>query len=1014
MNRQAQSSAQYSQGMDQTLFRSQLHQHSPYEQQQQPQMHQQPPRLPQPQPYRQAQYQAQYQAQHRAEQQARQQEEEKARQRAEQYARRQAEKEARQQAEQQAQQLAQNYAQFQARKNAQQPLRPPPQTHRGQLQQYYQEAQAQHQEQAQSSSRQQQDQTQPVPPVTNAVPQALRAYATPRMIREYTPQANNTSAQTDRGISASSASPVISKPATPTGRQTNQAAVPQAPGQIPHSTSAPSVRPLISKATVPAIAQKHNATAPSQSSAPTARGIPVSSALPVIQPVVPAGPQPAKATAPIPASTQSGRSISTPSAPPVNIAPFVPASTLTTSAPSASTSESISPFPSQVRLAGPSRKRGRTPKHPTAVDSVNQPAGFGRFNDRWQMHSTSNPPPDVGPTQDQPMHGLPVLRNIAPSIASGLAPAPPRAHPPAWNAHPNIVYPAPGPPSSLANRLEPASSQLPKGLSASSQSQPDRLYNPPPNSAKIAASLAGRGAHGPTQPPASKMRKLDDRQAVTPPSKTTDLPRYIRQPPSRKHITYRSDIVDPVKISDILIKLDYDPATIARDVLIVADKHPIEKVLNHHLQRLRQNFQAVDHSSDLATFRWDLVDPYVQYPQWVLDAASRVQETPTSSTLRLETSMRPPNLPPNFPDSAGQGVSHVPARDAPTAPLARPAERRPGDNTSNGNGTTRPVTDTPSAGITSSGLDCPGLISSGSFNSGRTDAYVASTSATNTNLRASNFAYSPAISSTPPASSTPKATHNQPIPTPPSAVGLNAFGALPFKAPSYYSPFRPTTQPLPYSLPSLPPSSSNQKVHPSVSAESRPSASAPAPAPQPSHQESVKSVTVPSSSSKSAASRPSSKTPQAPSQSPRGKLPRQSPLPKGVPEPQIVIPASPQPMAPIKKRPGRPPYKDVQVEVEIDNRPATQYQVFKCKWTGCEAELHNLQAIHTHILGIHIPHHIVCVWDDCTDKHPRAAAQMWEHVRDDHMRPLAWELGDGPAAPITGEDVDLLPSTALT
>ncbi|KAJ5453512.1 uncharacterized protein N7458_004468 [Penicillium daleae] len=900
MNRQAQSSAQYSQGMDQTLFRSQLHQHSPYEQQQQPQMHQQPqqqpPRLPQPQPYRQAQYQAQYQAQHRAEQQARQQEEEKARQRAEQYARRQAEKEARQQAEQQAQQLAQNYAQFQARKKTQQLLRPPPQTHRGQLQQYYQEAQAQHQEHAQSSSRHQQDQTQPVPPVTNTVPQALRTYATLRMIGEYPPQANNTSAQTDRSIS---------KPATPTGRQTNLAAVPQAPAQIPHSTSAPSVRPLISKATVPAIAQKHNATAPSQSSAPTARGIPVSSALPVIQPVVPAGPQPAKATAPIPASAQSGRSISTPSAPPVNIAPFVPAST----------------------LAGPSRKLGRPAKYPTAVDSVNQPAGFGRFNDRWQVHSTSNAPPDVGPAQDQPRHGLPVLQNIAPATASGLAPAPPRAHPPAWNAHPNIVYPAPGPPSSLANRLEPASSQLSKGLNASSQSQPARVYNPPPNSAKIAARLAGQGAHGPTQPPAAKLRKLDDssQQAVTPPSKTTYLPRYIRQPPSRKNITYRSDIVDPVKISDILIKLDYDPATIARDVLIVADKHPIEKVLNHHLQSLRQNFQAVDHSSDLATFRWDLVDPYVQYPPWVLDAASRVQETPTSSTLRLETTMRAPNLPPNFPDSARQGVSHVPARDAPTAPLARPAERRPGDNTSNGNGTTRPGTDTPSAGITSSGLDGPGLISSGSFNSGRNDAYVASTSATNTNLRASNFAYSPAISSTTSsASSTPKATH-KPISTPPSAVSLNAFP-----------------------------------------------------------------------------------------KSPRGKLSRQSPLPKGLREPQVVIPASPHAMAPIKKRPGRPPHKDVQVEVEIDNRPATQYQVFKCKWTGCEAELHNLQAIHTHILGIHIPHHIVCVWDNCTDKHPRAAAQMWEHVRDDHMRPLAWELGDGPAASVTGEDVDLLPSTALT
>jgi hypothetical protein len=39
---------------------------------------------------------------------------------------------------------------------------------------------------------------------------------------------------------------------------------------------------------------------------------------------------------------------------------------------------------------------------------------------------------------------------------------------------------------------------------------------------------------------------------------------------------------------------------------------------------------------------------------------------------------------------------------------------------------------------------------------------------------------------------------------------------------------------------------------------------------------------------------------------------------------------------------------------------------------------------------------------------------MWEHVRDKHMTPLAWQLGDGPSASITGEDLDLLASTPLT
>ncbi|KAL4907170.1 hypothetical protein BDW74DRAFT_166686 [Aspergillus multicolor] len=66
----------------------------------------------------------------------------------------------------------------------------------------------------------------------------------------------------------------------------------------------------------------------------------------------------------------------------------------------------------------------------------------------------------------------------------------------------------------------------------------------------------------------------------------------------RTHLKRRSDI-----------KTAYDPQTIARDILIAAGRHPTEACLNHHLLRLRDVFTAVEINSDLATFKWDLVDP---------------------------------------------------------------------------------------------------------------------------------------------------------------------------------------------------------------------------------------------------------------------------------------------------------------------------------------------------------------------------------------------------------------------
>jgi hypothetical protein len=54
----------------------------------------------------------------------------------------------------------------------------------------------------------------------------------------------------------------------------------------------------------------------------------------------------------------------------------------------------------------------------------------------------------------------------------------------------------------------------------------------------------------------------------------------------------------------------YDSKNIARNILIVAGKHPTENPLNSHLLPLRENFPGqIDWDSDLSTIRWDILDP---------------------------------------------------------------------------------------------------------------------------------------------------------------------------------------------------------------------------------------------------------------------------------------------------------------------------------------------------------------------------------------------------------------------
>ncbi|CAI7595067.1 unnamed protein product [Penicillium viridicatum] len=165
--------------------------------------------------------------------------------------------------------------------------------------------------------------------------------------------------------------------------------------------------------------------------------------------------------------------------------------------------------------------------------------------------------------------------------------------------------------------------------------------------------------------PPAKMRRLDNGQSQTltlenDPSASSSVPgaqvstEYARPRGPGKYLKNRNDLAQPIRWSDALVKVTYDPATIARDVLIAAAKHPTEKHLNHHLEPLRRNFTKIDYLANLATFRWDLVD--------VEQSEAHVDRVPPVPTPQM-----PPLQPPQH-HHPPQAARHSVARDPTLVP----------------------------------------------------------------------------------------------------------------------------------------------------------------------------------------------------------------------------------------------------------------------------------------------------------------------------------------------------------
>ncbi|EUC31866.1 hypothetical protein COCCADRAFT_27481 [Bipolaris zeicola 26-R-13] len=130
-------------------------------------------------------------------------------------------------------------------------------------------------------------------------------------------------------------------------------------------------------------------------------------------------------------------------------------------------------------------------------------------------------------------------------------------------------------------------------------------------------------------------------------------------PNSLRYTTY----VKPLDRNKALRRNTYNPATIARDVLIACGRHPSQRNLNQHLDQLRTSLPNVTMESDLSTIRWDLIDPGNPPPDYFKE---RVEDLTQDADEDSGHDERPR---PRSPSNAigGEGGAQVKAQALPEA-----------------------------------------------------------------------------------------------------------------------------------------------------------------------------------------------------------------------------------------------------------------------------------------------------------------------------------------------------------
>lgn len=113
---------------------------------------------------------------------------------------------------------------------------------------------------------------------------------------------------------------------------------------------------------------------------------------------------------------------------------------------------------------------------------------------------------------------------------------------------------------------------------------------------------------------------------------------------------------------------------------------------------------------------------------------------------------------------------------------------------------------------------------------------------------------------------------------------------------------------------------------------------------------------------------------------------------------------------------GLTPKKSASAKPKPTSLPESQlqepkYQVYKCRWLDCDAELHSLEVLKKHVTKVHgrpdleAGDQYHCSWQGCKlhAKHFSDISGWLSHVDMEHLHPVAWQLGDGPRGGLSGE-----------
>ncbi|KAL7909976.1 hypothetical protein GGI35DRAFT_350989 [Trichoderma velutinum] len=116
-------------------------------------------------------------------------------------------------------------------------------------------------------------------------------------------------------------------------------------------------------------------------------------------------------------------------------------------------------------------------------------------------------------------------------------------------------------------------------------------------------------------------------------------------------------------------------------------------------------------------------------------------------------------------------------------------------------------------------------------------------------------------------------------------------------------------------------------------------------------------------------------------------------------------PSKPKPLPiGIPKRRGRPPKAPSPLPWQVYRSLPTSFTAFLCEWSGCKAELHNLDTLRRHVSVVHcrkVP--LVCRWGKCAQSSESSPPYQFPdvpslrtHVEKKHLIPFSWHTGDGP------------------